>query len=145
MELIPIKKTLEENAAFAGPLFEEILRMTVDYYTRIGFVEPWIGYFAKDGHTFVGSAGFKGQPVNGKIEIAYGTFEPHRNKGVGTEICRLLVELGLNTDPTLIISARTLQEKNHSVRILERNGFTFASTVLDPEDGEVWEWIYAGK
>jgi len=146
MELIPIKKSFEENDRFvSNPDCRDILQMSVDYYNKVGYSPPWIGYFAqKDGY-LVGSAGFKGRPKNGRVEIAYGTFELYRRNGYGTEICKLLVELALKTDPTIIVTARTLLERNYSTRILEKNSFQLLGKVIDEEDGEVWEWQYTGK
>jgi RimJ/RimL family protein N-acetyltransferase len=86
--------------------------------------------------------GYRRKPVNGKIEIAYGTIERYRQKGVGTTICKLLVNLALAADPSIRITARTLPEENFSTRILMKNRFVFTGTVNDPEDGDVWEWQY---
>jgi RimJ/RimL family protein N-acetyltransferase len=116
--------------------------MTINYYKIIGFVPPWIGYFAQLDNQLVGAAGFKGRPKDGKIEIAYGTFPAYQQKGIGTEICRQLVLLSLHTDPTVIISARTLPENNYSTKILVKNNFKFIGTVWDEDDGNVWEWQY---
>src|SRR6266487_2416953 len=88
---------------------------------------------------------FTGAPQNGTVEIAYGTFEPYRQKGIGTEICKLLVEISLRTDPSVKITARTLPQRNFSTKILEKNGFEFSGVVNDPEDGDVWEWVYCKK
>jgi hypothetical protein len=44
-----------------------------------------------------------------------------------------------------VITARTLPEENHSTKILRKNSFTFVGSVMDPEDGEVWEWMYNGE
>lgn len=143
MELLPIEETLAGNEEFINdPLCQESIYMTIDFYKRVGFVKPWIGYYAKQGDDLVGAAGFKGQPMYGMVEIAYGTFEKYQHQGIGTEICRQLVELSLKTDPSVKITARTLREKNFSTRILEKNNFIFNGTVNDPEDGEVWEWVY---
>jgi RimJ/RimL family protein N-acetyltransferase len=143
MKLIPIKEKFEENTAlFHDPQCTEIVQMTVNYYKAIGFVEPWIGYLAEVDGKPVGSAGFKGQPINGKIEIAYGTFEAYQKQGMGTAICKELVNVVLKTDPSIKITARTLMEENFSTKILRKNNFTLIGTVIDPEDGEVWEWIY---
>ena len=146
MELIPIKEKFEENEAFANnPLCREILSMTIEFYKRVGFTPPWIGYFAKENGKLVGSAGFKGAPVNGTIEIAYGTFEQFRKQGIGAEICKQLVLLSLKTDASLKITARTLPQQNFSTKILEKNNFQCIGVVSDPEDGEVWEWVYQFK
>ena len=87
-------------------------------------------------------AGFKGRPVDGRVEIAYGTFPSFQHKGIGAMICRELVMLTLRTDPTVKITARTLMEENHSTKILRKNGFLWQGVVVDPDDGEVWEWEY---
>lgn len=140
MEILPIT---EKNSEFIdNPLCREILFMTLDFYKITGFVPPWIGYFVRENGDLVGSGAFKGQPINGIVEIAYGTFEKYRNQGIGAAICNALVNLSLQTDPTVKIRARTLPEKNFSTRILQKNNFHLLGTVIDLEDGEVWEWEY---
>jgi RimJ/RimL family protein N-acetyltransferase len=143
MKLIPIQKELSDNAAFtSNPLCQDSIYMTLDFYKKAGFKPPWIAYYAMENNELVGCCAFKGEPVNGVVEIAYGTFENARNKGIATKMCRLLVELSLHTDPSVKITARTLPEKNFSTRVLFKNGFTHQGMVIDPEDGEVWEWLY---
>ncbi|MEO5583613.1 MAG: GNAT family protein [Saprospiraceae bacterium] len=143
MELLPIKEKLEDNDEFSNnPLCSESLPMSIDFYNRVGYVPPWIGYYVKRNNELVASIGFKGPPVNNTIEIAYGVFEPYQRQGIGTTVCKMLVELALNTDATIIITARTFSENNFSTRILEKNNFLLHGPVQDPEDGEVWEWIY---
>ena len=87
----------------------------------------------------MGGAGFKGPPIKGKIEIASAVFEDYRRGGIGTSICKKLINLYLRTDPSLMITARTLPEENYSTSILKKNGFLFTGMVPDPEDGPVWE------
>ena len=112
MELIPIKESLEENEEFINnPLCQESIYMTIDFYKKVGFVPPWIGYYVKQNGDLVGAAAFKGQPINGTIEIAYGTFEKYRKQGIGTAICKQLVDLSLKTDPSVKITARTFGKK----------------------------------
>ena len=143
LTLLPVKETIEENSDFiANPLCQETIYMTVDFYKKVGYQPPWICYYVQKDDELVGSAGIKGKPVNGTIEIAYGTMEKYRNQGVGTAICKLLVDLSLNTDPAIRITARTLPEENFSTRILKKNNFVWLGTVNDPEDGNVWEWLF---
>jgi RimJ/RimL family protein N-acetyltransferase len=78
----------------------------------------------------------------GKVEIAYAIFPQYRTMGYGGEVCRRLVEIALTTDASVLITARTLREENYSTKILKKNGFHFLGTVVDPDDGEVWEWEY---
>lgn len=143
MELIPIKETLEENGEFINnPLCQETVQMCIDFYKRVGFTPPWICYYVKQDEEIVASAAFKGKPVNGTVEIAYGTFEKFQRQGIGAAVCNQLVELSLKTDPSVRITARTLPENNYSTRILEKNKFICLGIVQDQEDGEVWEWEY---
>ena len=143
MELIPIKETLDENKDFVNnPLCQESIYMTIEFYKKVGYAPPWICYYVKKNNELVGSAGIKGKPINGTIEIAYGTMEKHRSGGIGTAICKLLVDLALKTDPAVNVTARTLPEENFSTRILRKNNFNLIGTVNDPEDGEVWEWLF---
>jgi len=143
MTLLPIKQTLEENETFANnPLCKETLGMCIGFYKKVGYNPPWICYYIEENGELVGSAAFKGQPINSTVEISYGTMEDHRQQGVGTRIRKQLVELSLATDPSVRITARTLPEKNYSTRILEKNNFILLGFVTDPEDGEVWEWEY---
>jgi len=143
LRLIPIEQTLEENIEFSKNEFcSQTLNATLSFYKTVGFIKPWICYYAKENDQLVGSAGFKGKPQNGQIEIAYGTFENFRKKGIGTQLCKLLVEIALETGEKLKVTARTLPERNYSTRILEKNSFKFIGIVNDPEDGDVWEWVY---
>ena len=143
MELLPIFRRVEENPQFmTNPSAAAICLMMEDYYQKIGFNPPWIGYFSLENGELTGTGGFKGRPVNGAVEIAYGTFEPFRQKGVGSCICRELVLIALKADASLSITARTLPESNFSTKILEKSGFEISGTVQDPDDGEVWEWVY---
>ena len=146
MKLLPIKEKLEDNETFSSnPLCVETLLMTIDFYKRVGFVEPWIGYYAEENGQLVGCAGFKGKPINGTVEIAYGTFEQYQKQGIATNMCKQLVELSRSTDPSIRITARTLPEENFSTSVLRKNNFLLTGVVNDPEDGDVWEWLYQNK
>jgi [ribosomal protein S5]-alanine N-acetyltransferase len=143
MKLIPIREHAEENPEFiSNPLCQESIYMSIEFYKKVGYTPPWICYYAALDGKLVGAAAYKGKPVDGKVEIAYGTFEIWKHQGIGEEICRVLVDLSLASDPSVQITARTLPENNFSVKILQKNGFQFAGNVYDPEDGDVWEWVY---
>jgi len=144
LKRLPIQEHLDQNDEFVmHPDCQDSIFQSVEYYKSVGFSPPWIGYYFSDGDgTLVGAGAFKGRPKLGKVEIAYGTFPKFQNRGVGRAICKDLVELGLATDPTVKITARTLREENYSTRILKKSGFTFLGTVWDDDDGEVWEWEY---
>lgn len=143
MNLIPIKEFIEENEELLNrPECRELIEMTVEFYEKVGYIPPWICYFVEEHGNIIGSAGIKGKPRNGAIEIAYGTMEQYQNRGIGTSICKLLVDLSLKTDSSVKVTARTLPENKFSCRVLEKNNFTCVGTIDDPEDGLVLEWVY---
>lgn len=142
VHLLPIEADETKNATFwANPECVPILKVYPDYYKKIGFHKPWIGYFASiDDNELVGAGGYKGAPREGKIEIAYGTFKNYEGQGIGTAICRQLVLLALQTNANVRITARTLQDGLASMAILKKNGFTCLGIVSDEDDGDVYEW-----
>lgn len=143
MKLIPVKQYLHENKEFTDhPDCQETIFSCIDFYKRVGFNLPWICYYVQLNEQFVGAAAFKGKPAYGKVEIAYGTFPQYQHQGIGAKIARALIQLSLKTDPSVMITARTLPEENFSARILRKNNFKLSGTVADPEDGNVWEWVY---
>ena len=143
IELLPIWQTNEENLKFADkPICRNVIVATMDYYKTIGFTSPWIGYLATLNGQLVGSAGYKGKPVDNKIEIAYGTFPEFQHQGIGTQICRQLVQLAIMTDSQLKITARTLPDNLYSIAILKKNGFELLGIVHDKDDGDVQEWLH---
>ena len=124
---------------------EEIFQRMKEFYLKVGFEEPWVGYFAQVDEEIVGSCGFKGGLKDGKLEIAYVTFERYRSKGHATAMCKSLVEMYNHARVDAELTARTLPEKNYSTRVLEKNGFR-KSGIIEDHDGEmVWEWIYSLK
>ena len=125
MLLLPIDTDQTKNERFKeNPECVPILNVYPDFYQRVGYNKPWIGYFVTiDRDEIVGAGGYKGKPREGKVEIAYGTFKRYEGQGIGTEICRQLVLLSQNTDPAIRITARTLQDGYASIKILKKNGF----------------------
>jgi len=128
-----------------NPFCLEIFNIYQEYYTKIPFQPPWVGYFAIANNEVVGVGGFKGLPKDNKIEIGYGTVPEKEGQGYATQICKQLVRLALENDPNIVVTARTLKEENPSTSILKKNGFKFVGVVVDPDDGEVWEWVFVPK
>jgi RimJ/RimL family protein N-acetyltransferase len=146
MTFLPLYPSLEENQIYLTEgIDEEMLQMSVDFFQKVGYHPPWIGYYVELGDQLVGSCAYKGKPQNGKVEIAYGVNPAFQNQGIASAMCKQLVELALATDPTVLVTARTLPEINYSNRLLKKNGFQFQGIVDDPEDGEVWEWLYVAE
>jgi RimJ/RimL family protein N-acetyltransferase len=104
---------------------------------------PWGGYFAYADGVQVGECAFKSAPFEGRVEIAYHTFEAFEGRGIATQMARELVAIARGADPALVIVAQTLQGTNASTKILKRLGFTCVGTVHHPDDGEILEWRLA--
>lgn len=147
MKLLPIDIDETQNLHFSkNPECLEVLTAYPDYYKKVGYTPPWIGYFLmNDKNEIVGCGGYKGKPKDRTVEIAYGTFKKFEGQGVGTQICRELVLLSLLTDPAIKIRARTLPENHASIEILKRNGFECLGLVYDEDDGDVLEWEFKKK
>lgn len=119
---------------------KEVGAAYVDLYKRMGFVPPWLGYFALDGSVCVGTCGFKSPPVANRVEIAYFTFPGFEGRGYATRMAEALIERGRMADMKVVIAAQTLPQESASTTILRRLGFAMVGTVDHPEDGPVWEW-----
>ena len=130
---------------YANDYCRDLFKVYPDYYNKIGYHLPWIGYFVIRGNRVVGGCGFVEKPVNGRVEIAYGTKKEYEGQGVASFSCKALTALALQTDTTLIVTAKTEPCHNASVVILQRNGFTYTGVVQDHEIGDAWEWVYQNE
>jgi ribosomal-protein-alanine N-acetyltransferase len=106
-------------------------------------IDPWIHGFAivhrATGHD-IGRCGFKGPPIDGVVEIAYGVAEEHRGNGYATEAAAALVSYAFGDERVGVVRAHTLPEPNASTRVLTKCGFRRVGEVIDPDDGLVWRW-----
>jgi RimJ/RimL family protein N-acetyltransferase len=74
----------------------------------------------------VGTAGFKGPPADGAVEIAYGVAAYHEGKGYATEMAQALVRYAFASTPIHTIRAHTLADAQASKRVLR----SAASSIL---------------
>ncbi len=143
MKLIPIDLKADTSIEkFASDDCQTLIKIYEEYYPKIGFNLPWIGYFVERNGQIVGSCGFTGQPDDGKVEIAYWTFQAFEGQGVASFSCKELILISQKTDPNIIITAKTAPENNASTKILNRNGFVFSEIVQDHEIGDAWLWVH---
>jgi RimJ/RimL family protein N-acetyltransferase len=143
VKLIPIEKDMDISHITDEPV-KSNLELTFEYYEKIGFAKPWISYLIEVQDECVGICAFKGKPVDNRVEIAYHTFPAYEGQGIATQACKMLVDIAQNEDQNITITARTLPEKNASTSVLTKNKFNLTGTVMDPDDGEVFEWVFAG-
>ena len=139
---------LVENKA--DKLFESndcqlLLKMYDDFYPKIGFNLPWVAYLILQQNQIVGLGSFKGQPKEGKVEIAYWTFKDFEGQGIASFTCKELIKISKNADPKVIVTATTAPEHNASTKILENNKFVFTEIVQDEEIGDAWLWTLKMK
>ena len=141
MQLKPIELQVDKSEEMYGSENCQMLLKTYDeHYQKAGYHLPWVGYFVIKENQIVGCCGFTGQPAEGKVEIAYWTFKEYERQGVATFSCNQLVLISQQSDPALLITAKTAPEHNASTKILQHNGFSFAEIVQDDELGDAWLW-----
>ena len=128
--------------AIGDDFIKGLLKNTLEYYNKIGFVMPWISYLVNDNNITIGICSFKGKPINNIVEIAYCTHPNYENYGYATKMCKKLIEIVQQENKEIKIIARTLPEINASTKVLMKNGFINNGIILDVDDGEVYEWIY---
>jgi RimJ/RimL family protein N-acetyltransferase len=103
-------------------------------------VDPWMFGFRvklRETEAVVGHCGFKGPPMDGMVEIAYGIDDAHTGKGYATEAALALVDYAASRDEVRVVWAHTLIAAPASKRILAKCGFRHVADVVDPEDGPV--------
>lgn len=143
MKLIPITQQEDKtNELYASGDCQTLLAMYDDFYPRVGYNFPWVGYFIVRQDKIVGSCSFVGQPIDGKVELSYWTFKEFEGQGIASFACKELVTIAKQADPSLTITAKTAPEKNASTKILENNNFVFTEIVQDDEIGDAWLWTH---
>lgn len=142
LKLEPIKIDEDKTKEmYASEDCQNLIKMWEEYYPKIGFNLPWIGYFTKQDNQIVGCCAFTGKPINDRVEVSYWTFKENEGKGISTWACKELISIAYKTDPNVQIIAKTAPENNASTKILQRNGFVFSGIVQDHEIGDAWEWV----
>jgi [ribosomal protein S5]-alanine N-acetyltransferase len=128
------------NPLYVSAHCQQALSMYEDYYPKVGYHPPWVGYLIVQDNSVVGSCGFVSQPIDGKVEIAYWTFNEYEGQGIATYGCKALVKIAKDENPSLTITAKTEPCHNASTSILKKNGFKQMRVVQDHEIGDAWEW-----
>lgn len=128
------------NKIYSSTDCQQLIASMEEYYPKIGFIKPWVGYFVFKNNQVVGTGGFTGQPKDGKVEIAYWTFKEFEGQGIASFTCKELISISKKTDPTLVITAKTAPNHNASTKILQNNSFEFSEVVQDDEIGDAWLW-----
>jgi len=98
------------------------VRATLDDPSAAGW---WLHYLAldEDGRrVLVGTAGFKGPPADGVVEIGYSVVASRQRRGIATEACRALIERAWSRGADVVL-AHTLPHLEASIGVLRKLGF----------------------
>jgi ribosomal-protein-alanine N-acetyltransferase len=150
-ELPLLEAALESDAALAAALGVEVapgwngfpaaLRHVRDSVAANPAAVEWGTRFFVDGGTLVGWGGFKGAPSpDGEVELGYEIAPDLRGRGLATAAVRAMLVVAWAAPEVTSVVAHTLGERNASVRVLEKAGFTHEAEIVDPDDGPVWRF-----
>ncbi len=84
------------------------------------------------GRTLIGSAGYKGPPQNGTVEVGYGIVSDHRRRGYASELTRGLVAHAFEHEDVQRVIAETLPELTPSIGVLTKCGFRLIGEGSEP-------------
>ncbi len=87
---------------------------------------------ASTGRTLIGSAGYKGPPQNGTVEVGYGIVSDHRRRGYATELTHGLVAHAFQREDLQRVIAETLPELTPSIGVLTKCGFRLIGAGSEP-------------
>lgn len=104
----------------------------------IGWITYWL-LVERKSRQAAGMCGFKGTPAAGEVEVGYGTFPRHRDRGYMTEALAELLVWANAEMPDLRVLAETAPDNTSSQRVLEKVGFT---RLEEREAAEAIWWVY---
>jgi [ribosomal protein S5]-alanine N-acetyltransferase len=96
------------------------------------------------GHSprIVASGGFKGDPLDGRVEIGYGTAESERGQGHATWMAQALREEALAQPGVREVLAESAIDNAASEAVLRKAGFEVIFQRADLEDGVLNVWRF---
>src|SRR5579864_5447111 len=111
----------------------ETLTFWGEQLSRPGAAGWWLHYVLLDNatpRTLVGTASYKGPPVDGIVEIGYSVVPSWQRRGLATEASSAMIEAAWSRGAEVVL-AHTLPHLEPSIRVLEKLGFT-ASESSEP-------------
>jgi len=88
---------------------------------------------APEGRVLIGSAGYKGPPSEGTVEVGYGIVADHQRRGYATEVVRALVGHAFGVPGIERVIAETLPSLVASIGVLRKCGFRSTDGGSEPE------------
>ena len=95
------------------------------------------------GGEVVGLCGFHRAPVDGVVELGYGTAPERQGLGHATRAVAAILETAARAGTIHTVKAETAVANVASQRVLEKNGFVRCGERVDPEDGQLIVWQHA--
>ena len=109
-----------------------------------GAPQEWCGTFLmtlQPQYVIVGSCGFKGPPIGGRVEVGYGVAPEARNQGHASAAVQALLGLAFGSGQVSEVLAEIAPANLASARVAAKLGFIAGGTRVD-EDGEaVVQWV----
>jgi RimJ/RimL family protein N-acetyltransferase len=106
---------------------EDSARYFLDYLTAHPDAVGWMmWYFVRDGgdaRIVIGNGGFKGAPVDAKVEIGYSIMPAFQRHGYATEAVSALIDWAFSHEPVTRIVAETLPDLHASQALLRKLAF----------------------
>lgn len=129
------------------PEFPEAMPYTLAVLAEPGADAAWWMYFFVDrtAGQLLGSGGFKGAPVDGRVEIGYEIAPEFRGQGLATQAAGMLVEKAVSSGSVQIVQAQTLPGSNPSTAVLSKLGFRRAGDGFEAGAGDTWLWELATR
>jgi RimJ/RimL family protein N-acetyltransferase len=97
---------------------------------------------SKESGEILGGCRFKGEPVNGRVEIGYGVAKSARRRGVATAAVTQLLRLAASSGRVQHLDAHIVPDNIASSKVVSRLGFTRMGTVVDSDGELVVHWAY---
>ncbi len=138
-----VRAEIEDRAAFSSSLQAEVPTAWPpqfnDIHTQTFTLEKltanpqqvgwWSWYFILKSTTnseraLIGNGGFKGPPTADGVEVGYSILQQFQNAGYGSEAVAGLIDWAFKQG-VRCVSAETLPELGASIRVLEKNGFSY--------------------
>lgn len=89
----------------------------------------------------VGTGGFKGSPVDRRVEIGYGVAEQLRGRGFATAALRELLQVAFSEPSVVEVYAETAPDNVSSRRVVENVGFRHLGQRETDSVGIVDQWL----
>ncbi len=103
----------------------------IDFYRR-GYDEGWMyrwGIILNESNRLIGTAGLHRINHDHKFtNIGYEINSPYWNKGISTEVVKVLTEYGFQTFDLHRIEAELIPQNIGSARVVQKNGYQYEAT-----------------